>query len=56
MTLWPDQLAGTVNVRRYHEKAEYCMTPEIADSIGYGTKIWPDKICPAGTGSFVAPD
>src|SRR5215469_14977740 len=31
------------------------MTPEMADSIGYGTRIWLDKVWPTGTGSLVAP-
>lgn len=30
------------------------MTPEIADSIGYGTKIWFVKVSPMGTAALVA--
>src|SRR5689334_5334588 len=52
---FPIQAAGTVKVRRYQEKALYCITPEIADSMGNGTRISLDRVCPVGTGSLVAP-
>src|SRR5665213_918062 len=55
MMRWPVQLVGRLKVRRYQENMEYCMTPESADSIGNGTRMTPDRFCPAGTGSLVAP-
>src|SRR5580658_81574 len=55
MMCCPFQPAGTVKVRRYQENAWYCITPEMADSMGYGTRIWLESVWPTGTGSLVAP-